>query len=336
MKKLFKKKKGEDTVESKQKKTEVHLPFSKPGEKKEDKKDIQDDADLKKTQIGVQADMPFSSAQEKETGNDSLNCPKCDYPLRTQPASSSPCPNCGYAGDDSESEDKSHKTVPDGGKTTAVHGLEEASEVDRFHLVNESNNNQMSFDFPGENERVFNRSHLDPENATIAQDQHIIIRQKEKSLFIRDVSPDGSTYMQAKNEMPVESGSHVIMGNKIFLFESSAGIQSEKSEEATRKVGEIETGNNENEEKFFLTDATSGKLSEFSGDSVLINRMNLDPGNNTISGSKHAEFTVRDGEWIIKDLSSNESTFVQLKGTQLLENKIRIVIGNRIFRFETV
>ena len=65
-----------------------------------------------------------------------------------------------------------------------------------------------------------------------------------------------------------------------------------------------------------------------------MNRSNLDAGNSTISGSHHAEFSYENGDWYIKDLSSTGATFVQVKTEYQLENNIKLIIGNKVYRFE--
>jgi len=82
-----------------------------------------------------------------------------------------------------------------------------------------------------------------------------------------------------------------------------------------------------------LTEIHSEEANEFQGKSISLNRNNLDPQNESIS-SNHAELKFKNGSWVIKDLSSNNATFVQVQDEAPIPNGSNIIIGNRIFRVD--
>ena len=119
-----------------------------------------------------------------------------------------------------------------------------------------------------------------------------------------------------------------------MLFKTSGSISQNDQTKSTRKFGEFDLNGNQADSGFTLINEKTGQQVNYNGSSIIINRSNLDPGNNTISSTQHAEIENSENQWYIKDLSSNDSTFVQLKGELRLENKIRIILGDQIFRFE--
>jgi Double zinc ribbon/FHA domain len=75
------------------------------------------------------------------------------------------------------------------------------------------------------------------------------------------------------------------------------------------------------------------KLS-FEGTKIALDRAALNPNNRSISSQNHAILTSEDNRWYITDQSSNEATFVQVKGKVELTNQIQILIGNEFFCVE--
>lgn len=68
-------------------------------------------------------------------------------------------------------------------------------------------------------------------------------------------------------------------------------------------------------------------------DSAILNRSNIDPNNNSITSREQAFLECRDGEWYIKDLSEQQTTFVRKNGSVKLEDGDIILMGNRRFIF---
>ncbi len=72
----------------------------------------------------------------------------------------------------------------------------------------------------------------------------------------------------------------------------------------------------------------------FTGNSVLLNRQNTEPDNNSITGKAQASVTYEDGQWFIEDRSSQRTTFVRASRKTGLKDGDVILLGNRMFVFE--
>lgn len=73
---------------------------------------------------------------------------------------------------------------------------------------------------------------------------------------------------------------------------------------------------------------------ELGGDQVILNRDNLEPGNNTITGKQQAMIEYIDGDWYITNKSTQETTFLLIKGSLKLNDGDIIVMGDRKFCFK--
>ncbi len=296
---------------------DIRLPFS--------------DSKSKKTMAGLQPERPVApNRPTRDTAGESLICPKCQYPLRTMPSKSSPCPNCGHSGIQYEN------TVFNAGKTMAVSGLEEiqitVKDEINFKLIDEATKSELKIQSE-DTEVMLNRDYLDPGNMSISGEQHVLFRLKNGHMYLEDVSSNGSTFIQVKNTMPVTSGSRLVLGNKVCQFMIPGMNKKSASENSTRKIAGMDIDQNRLSVGFELRDEKSGSTLSFSEPHVVVNRVNLDTGNNTISGSRHAEFTFENGIWTIHDLSSTGATFIQITSETLISDNTKIIIGNKVYTF---
>lgn len=85
--------------------------------------------------------------------------------------------------------------------------------------------------------------------------------------------------------------------------------------------------------KFSLKDINTEEVYTFTGDEHTIGRDDLDTSNMTISSS-HINIVMEDGKWQLKDISSNNATFVQTNDKVTLSNGTKLIIGNKILVFE--
>ena len=328
MENLFKNKKTgtQKTVQATPPRSGIDLPFSQSGSSG---KGVSSSGSLdnKKTRIGRQPDMPFVAKGKK----DDLTCPKCQYPLRIEPSPSSPCPNCGYS-----ETDGIHDTASDSKKTILLKELsledEETLSEFKFKMISESSGSEFKIEST-EDEIVLNRDHLDPNNNTISSQEHLLVKFREGRIFITDVSTNGSTFVQVMKKMPVCAGTRIVMGNRIFLLTGGKEKESQVSDKATRLLSRVSFDHNSNDD-FALIEERSGRKIFLAPGINLLKRNNLDPGNLSISGNKHAELEFSHGQWLISDLSSNAATFIQCRSEHQMTNKERIIVGNMIFRFE--
>jgi|GEM_PF-1254592 len=97
----------------------------------------------------------------------------------------------------------------------------------------------------------------------------------------------------------------------------------------TQKLGDIRLGE-ANYTLVLIADKNEVSIAMEDG-KASANRENLDEKNKSISSSKHAAFSVEDGELYLEDESSNQATFVQVRGKVKLENGAKIILGNKIY-----
>ena len=71
----------------------------------------------------------------------------------------------------------------------------------------------------------------------------------------------------------------------------------------------------------------------FSGSSIVLNRANTDPNNQSITSAEQAVLTYEDGEWYIIDKSAMHTTYVMAGRKLKLEKGDTIILGNRLFEF---
>lgn len=119
-------------------------------------------------------------------------------------------------------------------------------------------------------------------------------------------------------------------------YQPASGHQMQKAAGAnkTMRLGDL-SPEEEAKPEFRLTEERSQAIKEFMGAEVSVNRDNLDAGNMSISGQEHATFVLEDGKWYLNDKSSNGATFIQLTGKVELTDGTKILMGNRIYTFES-
>lgn len=71
----------------------------------------------------------------------------------------------------------------------------------------------------------------------------------------------------------------------------------------------------------------------FSGVSIVLNRANTDPNNQSITSTEQAELSFEEGEWYIVDKSQQHTTYVLATRKTKLHKGDVIVLGNRLFEF---
>ncbi len=115
---------------------------------------------------------------------------------------------------------------------------------------------------------------------------------------------------------------------------ASHQIQKASGAQKTMRLGDL-SPEEEKKPEFALVDERSQNAKEFTGEEVSVNRDNLDAGNMSISGQEHAKFVFEDGKWYLSDHSSNGATFLQVTGKVELTEGTKILIGNRIYTFQS-
>ena len=72
----------------------------------------------------------------------------------------------------------------------------------------------------------------------------------------------------------------------------------------------------------------------YSGDSIVLNRSNTDPNNNSITSKQQAILTLEDGEWYIENRSELKTTYIRVGEKIKIKSGDIIVLGNREFEFK--
>jgi hypothetical protein len=202
----------------------------------------------------------------------------------------------------------------------------------RFKMISESTGSEFKIESE-ENEIVLNRDHLDPNNNSISSKEHVLVKFRNGKIFFQDVSTNGSTFVQVLSKMLINPGTRIAFGNQIFLLSPGQSIQYPGNSNTTRQISKVNLDNNSNND-FVLIGESNGRKIYLTPGVNFLNRSNLDSGNPSISGQKHAILEFNDGQWYLSDASSNAATFVQCKDEQLIADKTKIIIGNLIFRIE--
>lgn len=73
---------------------------------------------------------------------------------------------------------------------------------------------------------------------------------------------------------------------------------------------------------------------KYSGNSIILNRDNTDPNNNSITSKEQAILTYEDGGWFIEDKSQMQTTYLHVSKKTRLEDGTIIILGNRRFIFK--
>ncbi len=188
---------------------------------------------------------PNSTIQNTPSKHNSvLKCDSCGfYPLRFMVSAQNPCPNCNYTGAavapmaPITNEPKivmqpaaeasiipppmpnpivEKVATPSSSKTISIKNLQIGEEQKKFSLIEVGANRKV--EFVGK-EHILNRSNTDPSNNSISSQKHAEIVFKDGKWRISDHSSNGATFVQVQNEVELQSGMQLIIGNKIYEIE---------------------------------------------------------------------------------------------------------------------
>ena len=169
-----------------------------------------------------------------------IKCGACGYyPLRSEPAENSPCINCGYKGSEKPIAGES-KNQPDpvksqpvsipvpekvskpkaatGAKTMRIGQVNLSKESPKPILVLVDENTGTPLEFEGD-EISLNRDSLDPGNSSISSAEHAKFHFNNGSWMVEDCSSNSATFIQVKGKVPVENGTFIIVGDKVYRVE---------------------------------------------------------------------------------------------------------------------
>ena len=71
----------------------------------------------------------------------------------------------------------------------------------------------------------------------------------------------------------------------------------------------------------------------YEGASIVLNRQNTEPANESITSKQQAAVSFDNGHWYIEDKSTLKTTFVQASRRTELQEGDLILLGDRLFQF---
>jgi hypothetical protein len=144
--------------------------------------------------------------------------------------------------------------------------------------------------------------------------------QADRTDFLRKapvVAPRKKGGGTIDTQSPVHQSNDVSDGHTVSVFRKERGFSLK-----------ILKDNNTEE-----VDETKRPL-QFGGESVSLNRDNLEPDNFTITSKVQAEIKLVDGQWYIENKSGLKTTFIQVLTPVKLNKGDVIIMGNKRFLFE--
>jgi hypothetical protein len=316
---LFKKKKmAEKAAEQKL----INEPWKK-------KTDERPETAANRTVIGRRPDNFPGKKDDRSSFGSGYQCPECSYPLSMQVSAKTPCPNCGHAGEPQAAAPQAKTTIAFGQLNFGQLAGER-----KFTLVNESAPDMsLSAELDEAAEIVLGREELEPNNPSISGEGHIQLREQKGRWFVKDVSSNGATFIQANGLLPLFEGTRIILGNRIFKVSTGAPNAAPPAGNKTMQFGQFNLqGGQEN--AITLVDEVNGLAKKCTGERIELNRFNVDPDEQSISSKLHASLENRQGNWLLTDQSSNKATFVQVLDEMHIQHQTRLIVGNKVFRFE--
>lgn len=311
---------------------QVKEPWKKPA-------DNSKNTQSHKTMIGKKPDQPFLDKQDERSAFGSgYKCPSCKYPIMAPVSQENPCSNCSFTGSKEEDPKPTTSKKPSYNPTMPFNGLSIPLIPGgrSFSLINESNpDSSIRVELEDHPEVILNRENLDRNNPTISGKAHICIREESGKWILKDLSSNGATFIQALQPQPIQNGNRIILGNKVLRFacDAAPNVHKDNVPHKTMQFGQFQILNNQNS-SFSLLDEYTGTAKSFNGQKVELNRLNIDPEEQSISGKVHACIESNKGNWTVTDKSSNNATFIQASQEVYISHKTRMILGNKIYRFE--
>jgi uncharacterized Zn finger protein (UPF0148 family) len=266
----------------------------------------------------------------------SFNCPQCDYPLINVPSDSTPCPNCGFVGHyPTQEESKGGNTVQISKialKETKTGSETENSEAGlpmRIRLVTDAGKETIVE--ADENKAVLHRALIDPANSTISRKQHALIEHFHEQMYIKDLSTNGSTFLEAKYRTAIPADCRLVLGKALFRYVEKDGANQDSSDGKTQMLGHFDLSEETQKTELTLVHENSGQARTFPDQSILVGQEQLDAGGTLQLEEINALFEYIDGQWHITNQSQNSDAFVQVLGQQNLRQGQKLLLGNKVF-----
>lgn len=287
----------------------------------------------RKTIVGKKPNEPFLDKKETPPAHPTPPpCPKCSYPLRSEVSAATPCPHCSFTGSSpaTPAPQKAPSTTRPTMRLSELQ-FEQSSGTRSFSLVDEAHpSNPATFDLGKAGDVIIGREHLDPSNSTIASEKHIRIYENYGQWYVSTMSTTHATFVQALEYQPLTEGGQLVLGHRRFRFLSDSPAPVAGDTQKTLSFDQLQWA-----DRFItLLDERTDTTLRFGPPPITLDRSGIDANELSISRQQHARIEIRQGQWMIIDQSSNRATFVQVVNDQPLPNQTRLLLGNKIFRFE--
>lgn len=201
------------------------------------KPDNSNNADLKKTQVyNAGKAAPIKEDNSPNTpDSDTMspqNCMKCSYLLAEGDLE---CPNCGT---EQTKQENPAAVITNKGKTVNIANinLDESEKVSvpekkiihKIQLLNREE--EVQTEVEGETIEI-GRDGIDKDNLTISSESHVQFECKDGQWYIKNTSTNNATFVQVNQQMPINDGDKIILGNAIMTFKDASAEEIEEETE---------------------------------------------------------------------------------------------------------
>lgn len=231
-----------------------------------------------------------------------MECPYCGV---TNPPNRKTCIRCKYKFESITSEMDINKTMPD----SKYFVKKEEEELNKD--ITNTMHKDSSINMKKENNNNFNRTLIECPVCKYPNIQGSTICQNCKTrLDIENVNATSPDIQADKNESPMKTKNPYTI--------------SKEDEEHSFSLHSVKR---ENEENSFTV--------KFKGNEVIVNRENLEEKNKFISAEAQSLLEYKDGDWFISNLSREQTTFIRIDAPFKLQKGDIILLGDRMFEFDS-
>ena len=190
-------------------------------------------SDLKKTQVYNSGQTQPTKESEAPSPAQSdtpvaQNCLKCSYLLAE---GDTECPNCGTT---QAKQENPAAVITNKGKTVNISNINldesknvsepEKKIINKIQLLNRAEEVQLEI----EGAQVdIGRDAIDKDNLTISSESHVQFEYRDGQWFIKNTSTNKATFIQVNQEMPINDGDKIILGNAIMTFKDASTEEEE-------------------------------------------------------------------------------------------------------------
>ncbi len=206
-------------------------------------------------------------------------------------------------------------------------------------LIDESGETAGRFDLK-EGETTIGRDGADLEfsDDVFMSPLHAKLTIREGRVFARDLGSRNGTWVFAGEPHRLEDGDRILVGSQVFEYRRLGYPGPNPPErDATRRMGSL------------VPSADIACMTQLRADGSARDTIHLSPGRNirlgreegdhtfgydpSMSGS-HAEVRSEDADFVIADLGSRNGVAISIRGTVVLTEGTRLLVGDKMLRLE--